>query len=90
MEVLHICCNVGFLDTYALIPRTFGSWELGMYIRQSTHHCVTSITCTQARNWTNNLAFVVAFGTLFAKIWRLYRIFANKTLTKRVSVALAM
>ncbi|XP_065916307.1 gamma-aminobutyric acid type B receptor subunit 2-like isoform X2 [Dysidea avara] len=44
---------------------------------------VVTTTICNARNWTNNLAFVVAFGTLFAKIWRLYRIFANKTLTKR-------
>ncbi|XP_065916322.1 gamma-aminobutyric acid type B receptor subunit 2-like [Dysidea avara] len=44
---------------------------------------VVTTTICNARNWTYNLAFVVAFGTLFAKIWRLYRIFANRTLTKR-------
>ena len=41
----------------------------------------------QARSWTIHLSFSVAFATLFAKIWRLYKIFLNKTLTKRVSIA---
>ena len=38
----------------------------------------------QARVWTNELAFVVAFGTLFVKVWRLYKVFFNKKMVKRV------
>ena len=34
--------------------------------------------------WTNELAFVVAFGTLFAKVWRLYKVFFNKKMVQRV------
>ena len=34
--------------------------------------------------WTNELAFVVAFGTMFAKVWRLYKVFFNKKMVKRV------
>ena len=34
--------------------------------------------------WTNELAFVVAFGTMFAKVWRLYKVFFNKRMVKRV------
>lgn len=36
--------------------------------------------------WTNKLAFVVAFGALFMKVWRLYKIFFNRSMIKRVSV----
>ncbi|XP_065916318.1 gamma-aminobutyric acid type B receptor subunit 1-like isoform X2 [Dysidea avara] len=43
---------------------------------------VTTTICN-TRNWTNKLAFAVAFSTLFVKIWRLYRIFINKTMVKR-------
>ena len=35
--------------------------------------------------WTNALAFVVAFGALFVKVWRLYKIFFNRSMIKRVS-----
>ncbi|XP_065916310.1 gamma-aminobutyric acid type B receptor subunit 2-like isoform X2 [Dysidea avara] len=44
---------------------------------------VVTTTICNARNWTNKLAFVVAFGTLFVKIWRLYRIFLNRALINR-------
>ena len=35
--------------------------------------------------WSNELAFVTAFGTLFTKVWRLYRVFFNKRMVYRVS-----
>lgn len=44
----------------------------------------------QARTWTNELAFVMAFGALFVKIWRLYRLFFNKNLVKRVRAIVAV
>ena len=34
--------------------------------------------------WTNELAVVVAFGTMFAKVWRLYKVFVNKRMAERV------
>ncbi|XP_065892670.1 gamma-aminobutyric acid type B receptor subunit 2-like isoform X2 [Dysidea avara] len=39
-------------------------------------------TICNARVWSNEIAFVVTFGTLFVKIWRLYKLFFNKKLVK--------
>ena len=38
----------------------------------------------QIRHWMTELSFVVCFGTFFVKVWRLYKMFFNKHLTKRV------
>ena len=38
----------------------------------------------QVRVWAYKLAFVVSFGALFVKVWRLYRIFFNKAMAQRV------
>lgn len=32
------------------------------------------------------MAFTLAFGTMFVKTWRVYKIFTNKKLFKQVSV----
>ena len=34
--------------------------------------------------WTTELAFVVAFGTMFVKVWRLYKVFFNRKMVQRV------
>ncbi|XP_065917534.1 gamma-aminobutyric acid type B receptor subunit 2-like [Dysidea avara] len=44
---------------------------------------VVTTTICNARVWSNELAFVVAFGALFAKVWRLYKVFFNKKLLYR-------
>lgn len=44
-----------------------------------------SVNC-QARIWLASLGFTVAFGAMFAKIWRVYVIFTNRKLRKKVRV----
>ena len=36
-------------------------------------------------NWLYHISFVLAFSSLFVKTWRIYRIFCNAELRKRVS-----
>ena len=38
----------------------------------------------QARIWLASLGFTTAFGAMFAKIWRVYVIFTNAKLRKKV------
>ena len=40
----------------------------------------------QARIWLASLGFITAFGSMFAKIWRVYVIFTNRKLRKKVRV----
>ena len=40
----------------------------------------------QARIWLASLGFTMAFGAMFAKIWRVYVIFTNRKLRKKVRV----
>ncbi|XP_065892681.1 gamma-aminobutyric acid type B receptor subunit 2-like isoform X2 [Dysidea avara] len=39
-------------------------------------------TICNVRVWSNEIAFVAAFGTLCVKIWRLYKLFFNKNLVQ--------
>ena len=41
----------------------------------------------QARAWLLNVGFSLAFGAMFIKTWRIYKICANKRLKVRVSVS---
>ena len=40
----------------------------------------------QARIWLASLGFTTAFGAMFAKIWRVYVIFTDRKLRKKVSL----
>ena len=40
---------------------------------------------SQVLDWLYNISFVLAFGGLLMKTWRIYRIFCNAELRKRVS-----
>jgi len=40
----------------------------------------------QLRSFVFSLGFTITFGALFSKTWRVYRIFTNKKLLKRVIV----
>ena len=59
-------------------------------MNNSSPYCIVlPIMCliafvTQVRVWASELAFVVSFGTLSVKVWRLYRIFFNKAMVQRV------
>lgn len=43
------------------------------------------IICS-SRIWTLTIGFTLAFGSLFSKMWRVYKIFTNKTAKSVVSV----
>jgi len=44
----------------------------------------------QLRSFVFSLGFTITFGALFSKTWRVYRIFTNKKLLKRVHVKIVL
>ena len=49
-----------------------------------TSEAVLPIICT-ARIWTLMAGFTLAFGSMFSKTWRVYSIFTNVKINKKVS-----
>ena len=48
---------------------------------------MTYLIFFQARAWLLNIGFSLAFGAMFIKTWRIYKICTNKRLKVRVSVS---
>ena len=72
--MLHISCNIGtrdLPDMYALSPRAYGPWALGIHIRQITRAYVTTITyiletgiyVTGFRKTDHNVTFDISRNT---------------------------
>ena len=53
------------------------------YIVLAIMWLIAFVTLSQVRVWASELAFVVSFGTLSVKVWRLYRIFFNKAMVEQ-------
>ena len=55
----------------------------------SQHHSRIQINCSifQARTLCLSIGFTMAFGAMFSKTWRVYKIFTNKKLLKVVSIS---